>query len=500
MKKFFLTVSVIFFFLTAYSQKSTDILIEVSYSSLQKDTITMLYQNNAWAATPIRNKELADPTANNHFSIQSDSIGKFIYFSLQKKDDSYLLVNYIAEPGDSVKIFVNRDGLIFRGKGSAKYQCRYDMDKIARAFPFFNSPRSYHTENKDVVLDSLYSSFYPVSASNSIKHVEGAKNCSNFVLEAYRDQISSLSYYVLKADLYGKSEKQILSSINSSYNVFGSDVTLKEKRRIQNTLVSIYLKKDKQSFNEIPDSLLAYSAGFLDFKTYQLGRSEANFSGAISPLPNPDKIYSGVEEIYENYEGILRDRLVTHYLLKSHKRLKNGSAEMATALKFVNDLECISLLGSLNNSTKPGSQAYNFSLSDITGKIRTMDGFKGKVVLLDFWFTGCTGCKVLAQRMKPIIGSYKNNKNLVFISISVDKDTVLWKESVSKEIYTNKGSIDLFTEGLGTNNPVVKHYGVTYYPTLILFDKKGRVVTTSVPSPENQKSKEALLSLIDKQL
>jgi thiol-disulfide isomerase/thioredoxin len=43
---------------------------------------------------------------------------------------------------------------------------------------------------------------------------------------------------------------------------------------------------------------------------------------------------------------------------------------------------------------KVGQPAPDFTLSDAAGSPIKLSALKGKVVLLDFWATWCTGCKV----------------------------------------------------------------------------------------------------------
>lgn len=52
------------------------------------------------------------------------------------------------------------------------------------------------------------------------------------------------------------------------------------------------------------------------------------------------------------------------------------------------------------NERKPAS---DFSLQDASGKIARLKNYHGKVLLLDFWATWCTGCKreIRKRRDKP---------------------------------------------------------------------------------------------------
>jgi len=46
------------------------------------------------------------------------------------------------------------------------------------------------------------------------------------------------------------------------------------------------------------------------------------------------------------------------------------------------------------SSARDRKPAPDFALTDSNGAPITLSGYKGRVVLLDFWATWCTGCKV----------------------------------------------------------------------------------------------------------
>jgi thiol-disulfide isomerase/thioredoxin len=92
-----------------------------------------------------------------------------------------------------------------------------------------------------------------------------------------------------------------------------------------------------------------------------------------------------------------------------------------------------------------GKSAYNFSLPDTSGKTVSMKDFKGKVVFIDVWATWCGPCKAQFPFLREIEEEYHDNKDLVFVGISLDKAEVKqkWQAMIRKE---NLGGIQLLDD------------------------------------------------------
>ncbi|MDN4011492.1 TlpA disulfide reductase family protein [Chryseobacterium gambrini] len=127
----------------------------------------------------------------------------------------------------------------------------------------------------------------------------------------------------------------------------------------------------------------------------------------------------------------------------------------------------------IKSRLKKGMPFYSFSLPDTTGKIHELSDFKGKVVILDFWFNGCGGCRELAPVMVELEKEYIG-KEIQFISISIDRDKSLWLKGIGK--YCSKSSLQLFTEGLETKHPLVEFLNPGGFPFLIAIDKHGNLI------------------------
>jgi thiol-disulfide isomerase/thioredoxin len=117
----------------------------------------------------------------------------------------------------------------------------------------------------------------------------------------------------------------------------------------------------------------------------------------------------------------------------------------------------------------------DFNLVDTAGNTIPLSKFRGKVMVLDFWFTGCTFCMKLIPYMEQIEKYFAGNKNVVFLAVSIDKKRELWiKKGIGK--YASDKALQLYTGGLGTDHPLIQYLNFTGYPSLFIIDKEGRIV------------------------
>lgn len=128
-----------------------------------------------------------------------------------------------------------------------------------------------------------------------------------------------------------------------------------------------------------------------------------------------------------------------------------------------------------------GRDAYNFQLKNSEGKMVKLSNFRGKAVVIDFWFTGCVNCKV----MKPLMENIEKlfvGKPVVFLSISIDANISTWKK-MGIGRYSSKTALQLYTNGLGMKHPVVEKYIVRGYPKLAIVDREGKIYNANAQDP-----------------
>ncbi|RZK43375.1 MAG: redoxin domain-containing protein [Pedobacter sp.] len=190
----------------------------------------------------------------------------------------------------------------------------------------------------------------------------------------------------------------------------------------------------------------------------------------------------------------VRDRAITSYLLSNPKLAKAGEYEdcIRDAVATVKDSLDRKVVLQLLAAYRTGSQLGDYALTKTDGSSFSISEVSEKVLLVDFWFSGCTSCiKQTDQINRNIIPKLKAaNSPVAILSVNLDKKRERWKESVQGGKYIIKGSIELFTGGLAFAHPMAKFYQVQSCPRLMVFDQKGNLVASD---PDLGK----LVSLID---
>jgi len=140
-----------------------------------------------------------------------------------------------------------------------------------------------------------------------------------------------------------------------------------------------------------------------------------------------------------------------------------------------------------------GKLVYNFSLPDTSGRMVSLQDLRGKVVLIDFWASWCGPCKVQIPFLKQLEEEYRDNKDLVFVGISIDRaeQKQQWLQLIRKEKLAGLQLLDEGGQYFSRKNKVVA------IPRFMLIDKEGRWIEVRCPRPE---AKEELKQYLDKAL
>lgn len=120
-----------------------------------------------------------------------------------------------------------------------------------------------------------------------------------------------------------------------------------------------------------------------------------------------------------------------------------------------------------------GGPAYDFTLRDTNMNEVRLSDFRGKYVLLDFWASWCNPCRQEIQRMKKFYPGYAD-KNIVFISISLDDTKEEWQTGLDGEgipwtvLWDDSGGMNI--------SPLKGYYGFRSIPFIVIIDKEGNTL------------------------
>jgi thiol-disulfide isomerase/thioredoxin len=113
-----------------------------------------------------------------------------------------------------------------------------------------------------------------------------------------------------------------------------------------------------------------------------------------------------------------------------------------------------------------GSSAPGWTLRDASGKVYSLQGFKGKLVILDFWATWCGPCRQAMPALQKLNEKY-GKKGVVIVGINT------WESGDPARFMKDNGfSFLLLLDG----NEVAKSYHVSGLPTLYIISADGKIL------------------------
>ncbi len=136
--------------------------------------------------------------------------------------------------------------------------------------------------------------------------------------------------------------------------------------------------------------------------------------------------------------------------------------------------------------------APDFTLMDLEGNQVSLSQFKGKVIYLEMWATWCGPCLEQIPHAEELHKQFKDNPEVVFINVSIDRDTVRWKKKIEDKSMTG---IHLLSPG-GYESDLKGKYDLTSIPRCILIDKQGIIVEYYAKRPKERGTAKSISKLL----
>ena len=123
------------------------------------------------------------------------------------------------------------------------------------------------------------------------------------------------------------------------------------------------------------------------------------------------------------------------------------------------------IFGEWNNCIKGKAMPF-ISAEAVSGEKIKTEKLKGKVIVINFWFTSCHPCIAELPALNRLVQEYKE-KDVVFLGLSTDT-----KEMLDLYFFPKyKFDFKIIPDALN----IIQKIGSTGYPTTYIVDKQGKV-------------------------
>jgi thiol-disulfide isomerase/thioredoxin len=178
----------------------------------------------------------------------------------------------------------------------------------------------------------------------------------------------------------------------------------------------------------------------------------------------------------------------TDWLLSQQLSYKiNDASTKAELQEYKNKIQEIKTFEYKNLLTKKinsfqsfgnGNTAKDFIALDSNNHQNHLLQFKGKVIYIDLWATWCSPCLEEMPYLDSLKNHFSQNADIVFLSLSVDDLTKVWKQNIKKR---NAQGIQWIIPREKLNS-----YLVTGIPRIIIIDKAFQIVAMNGKLPSDK--------------
>lgn len=134
-----------------------------------------------------------------------------------------------------------------------------------------------------------------------------------------------------------------------------------------------------------------------------------------------------------------------------------------------------------------GYEAVDFTQADTSGNPVSLQSFRGKYVLVDFWASWCGPCRMENPNLVAAYNKYKA-KNFTVLGVSLDRDRGKWLEAIALDglTWTHVSDLKFW------NNEAARIYKISSIPQNLLIGPDGVIIAKNLRGEELQMRLEEL--------
>ena len=118
-----------------------------------------------------------------------------------------------------------------------------------------------------------------------------------------------------------------------------------------------------------------------------------------------------------------------------------------------------------------GKTIPDLIMPDVNGKDVSIQSFRGKYLLIDFWASWCGPCRMENPNVVKAFNDFKG-KNFTILGVSLDKDKDSWRKAITQDhlSWTQMSDLKYW------NSQAVETFGFQGIPFNLLVDPSGKVI------------------------
>ncbi len=277
----------------------------------------------------------------------------------------------------------------------------------------------------------------------------------------------------------GSEQPQYIFLENQVINITGAKSNIKNIK-----IEGSQSHRDFMEFNRIFNPLIGELNGLA--ATIQKEGNEKKKNGLINQY---DSVVSLVSSEVGNFIVTRKSSYVSPFLLWVTGQLNSDPVVLEKRFNMLDETIRTSMIGkslsefiAYNKVGAIGSNAIDFTQTDVEGKPITLSSFKGKYVLVDFWASWCKPCRAENPVVVKVYNKFKD-KNFTILGVSLDDK----KEAWVKAIQADRLSWNHVSDLQQWNNAVAQLYHVQSIPGNFLIDPNGKIIARDLRGEDLEK-------------